>query len=75
VTRIILHSDCPSADLIVDAVYEGGQAKDAGSDAISKVMPGSATKVGSERLEPVTTKNSSCSTPAAKTETGRTVSI
>ena len=45
-TRVISHSDCPSADLIVDAVYEGGQTKDAGSDAISKVMPGSGNQGG-----------------------------
>jgi hypothetical protein len=30
----------------VDAVYEGGQTKDAGSDAISKVMPGSGNPGG-----------------------------
>jgi Restriction endonuclease AspBHI N-terminal len=46
VTRVISHSDCPSADLIVDAVYEGGQTKDAGSDAISMAMPGSGNQGG-----------------------------
>jgi hypothetical protein len=46
VTRVISHSDCPSADLIVDAVYEGGQTKDVGSDAISRVMPGSGNQGG-----------------------------
>jgi hypothetical protein len=45
-TRVISHSDCPAADLIVDAVYEGGQTKDAGSDAISKVTPGSGNQGG-----------------------------
>jgi hypothetical protein len=46
VTKVISHLDCPFVDLIVDAVYEGGQAKDAGSDAISKVMPGSGNQGG-----------------------------
>ncbi len=46
VTRVISHSDCRFADLIVDAVYEGGQTKDAGSDAISKVMPGTGNQGG-----------------------------
>src|SRR5262245_26455825 len=32
--------------MIVDAVYEGGQTRDAGSDAISKVMPGSGNQGG-----------------------------
>jgi hypothetical protein len=44
--RVISHSDCPFADLIVDAVYEGGQSKDVSSDAISKIMPGSGNQGG-----------------------------
>src|SRR5262245_6632665 len=32
--------------MIVDAVYEGGQTKDAGSDAICKIMPGSGNQGG-----------------------------
>jgi hypothetical protein len=44
--RIFSHDDCGNADLIVDAVYEGGQAKNVGSDAISKVMPGSGNQGG-----------------------------
>jgi hypothetical protein len=44
--RVVSHSDCSSPDLIIDAVYEGGQTKDTGSDAISKVMPGSGNRGG-----------------------------
>ena len=45
-TKVVSHSDCPVADLIVDAVYEGGQTNDRGSDAIAKVMPGSGKQGG-----------------------------
>ncbi|WP_156944623.1 hypothetical protein [Bradyrhizobium sp. Ec3.3] len=44
--RIYSHEECPGADLTVDAVYEGGQTKDAGSDAISKVLHGSGNQGG-----------------------------
>jgi Restriction endonuclease AspBHI N-terminal/Restriction endonuclease len=44
--NIISHKDTGHANLIVDAVYEGGQTKDAGSDAISKIMPGSGNQGG-----------------------------
>jgi hypothetical protein len=42
--RII--SQAASADLGVDAVYEGGQTRDAASDAVSKVMPGNGNQGG-----------------------------
>ncbi|WP_315783150.1 restriction endonuclease [Bradyrhizobium sp. SZCCHNPS1003] len=44
--KVVAHQDCPSSDLIVDAIYEGGQTRDSGSDAIAKTMPGSGNQGG-----------------------------
>jgi AspBHI-like restriction endonuclease/restriction endonuclease len=46
VARIFSHEECGRADLIVDAVYEGGQAANSGSDAVAKVIPGSGNQGG-----------------------------
>lgn len=37
---------CSHADLLVDAIYEGGQTRDSGSDAIAKIVPGSGNQGG-----------------------------
>jgi len=39
-TRIFSFEDLPTADLVVDAIYEGGSAGNTGSDPISKLLPG-----------------------------------
>jgi Restriction endonuclease AspBHI N-terminal/Restriction endonuclease len=39
-------SDLPTADLVVDAVYEGGKAGNTSDDPISKLMPGSGNLGG-----------------------------
>lgn len=44
--NVISHQDCPSSDLMVDAIYEGGQTRDSGSDAIAKIVPGSGNQGG-----------------------------
>lgn len=46
VQRVISFSDVGSADLIVDAVYEGGNARHAGADPISKLLPGVGNQGG-----------------------------
>ena len=75
VAKVVSHQDCASADLILDAVYEGGQTKNARSDAISKVMPGSGNQGGFRAPELATTRISSFSTRAARTGIGPTTSI
>ncbi|OIM95918.1 restriction endonuclease [Bradyrhizobium elkanii] len=35
-----MHQDCPSADLIVDAVYEGSPGSQLSGEALSRLMPG-----------------------------------
>jgi Restriction endonuclease AspBHI N-terminal len=44
--RIFTHQECSAADLMVDAVYEGGQAGNTGDDAISKVLIGAGNQGG-----------------------------
>ena len=44
--RIFRFSDLPTADLVVDAVYEGGAAPNAGSDPIAKLLPGAGNQGG-----------------------------
>ncbi|MDQ0073609.1 hypothetical protein J2W34_005418 [Variovorax boronicumulans] len=39
-TRIFSFEDLPTADVVVDAIYEGGSAGNTGSDPISKLLPG-----------------------------------
>jgi hypothetical protein len=44
--RVVPFSDLGSADLIVDAVYEGGSAKNTGADPLSKLLPGVGNQGG-----------------------------
>ena len=44
--RIVSHDELPNADLIIDAVYEGGRAGNAGDDPISKLLKGSGNQGG-----------------------------
>jgi hypothetical protein len=44
--RTFNFSDLNSADLIIDAVYEGGNAGNAGDDPISKLIPGIGNMAG-----------------------------
>jgi hypothetical protein len=37
--KVVAFVDLPTADLIVDAVYEGGVAKNAGDDPVNKLLP------------------------------------
>jgi hypothetical protein len=45
-TRIFSFEDLPTADLVVDAIYEGGDASNAGSDPIAKLLPGAGNQGG-----------------------------
>ncbi|MBJ2159877.1 restriction endonuclease [Variovorax sp. IB41] len=45
-TRIFSFEDLPTADLVVDAIYEGGSAGNAGSDPIAKLLPGAGNQGG-----------------------------
>lgn len=45
-SRIIPFEQLPTADLIVDATYEGGQAPNSGSDPIAKLLPGAGNQGG-----------------------------
>ena len=38
--RIVLHSELPNADLIIDAVYEGAAGSQLSGEALSKLLPG-----------------------------------
>jgi len=44
--RIVSHEDLADADLIIDAVYEGGSAGHAADDPISKLLKGSGNQGG-----------------------------
>ncbi len=44
--KIIPFNKLPKTDLIVDAIYEGGQAGNAGDDPISKLIPGIGNMAG-----------------------------
>jgi hypothetical protein len=45
-TRIFSFDDLPTADLVVDAIYEGGIAGNASSDPIAKLLPGAGNQGG-----------------------------
>jgi hypothetical protein len=45
-TRIFSFEDLPTADLVVDAIYEGGSASNSGSDPIARLLPGSGNQGG-----------------------------
>jgi len=45
-TRIFSFDDLPTADLVVDAIYEGGNAGNASSDPIAKLLPGAGNQGG-----------------------------
>lgn len=45
-TRIFSFEDLPTADLVVDAIYEGGAAANSGSDPIAKLLPGAGNQGG-----------------------------
>lgn len=44
--KVIAFEDCSNANLIVDAVYEGGSAGNAGDDPISRLLPGAGNQGG-----------------------------
>lgn len=44
--RIVSYKDCPDADLIVDAIYEGGTGSHLTSEALSKLLPGVGNQGG-----------------------------
>ena len=46
IPRLIQFPELASADLIVDAVYEGGTAKNTGADPLSKLLPGVGNQGG-----------------------------
>jgi hypothetical protein len=46
VTRIISYNDLSTADLLVDAIYEGGASGNTGDDPISRLLPGSGNQGG-----------------------------
>lgn len=45
-TRIFSFDDLPTADLVVDAIYEGGSAGNTSSDPIAKMLPGAGNQGG-----------------------------
>ena len=45
-TRIFSFEDLPTADLVVDAIYEGGSAGNTSSDPIAKLLPGAGNQGG-----------------------------
>lgn len=45
-TRIFSFEDLPTADLVVDAIYEGGSARNTGSDPIARLLPGAGNQGG-----------------------------
>lgn len=45
-TRIFSFDDLPTADLVVDAIYEGGSAGNTSSDPIAKLLPGAGNQGG-----------------------------
>lgn len=45
-TRVVSFSELATSDLVVDAVYEGGAAGNAGDDPISRLLPGSGNQGG-----------------------------
>jgi len=45
-TRIFSFDNLPTADLVVDAIYEGGSAGNTGSDPIAKLLPGAGNQGG-----------------------------
>ncbi|BEP41233.1 hypothetical protein [Variovorax sp. V15] len=45
-TRIFSFDDLPTADLVVDAIYEGGSAANTSSDPIAKLLPGAGNQGG-----------------------------
>ena len=45
-TRIFGFEELPAADLVVDAIYEGGSARNAGSDPIARLLPGAGNQGG-----------------------------
>src|ERR1700675_269488 len=44
--RVVTHDLIPTSDLVVDAVYEGGQARHTGDDPISKLLKGGGNQGG-----------------------------
>jgi len=44
--QVVSHEELPEADLIIDAVYEGGAAGHSGDDPISKLLKGSGNQGG-----------------------------
>jgi hypothetical protein len=44
--KVVSFEDLGEADLIIDAVYEGGNFKDVRADPISKILPGSGNQGG-----------------------------
>lgn len=44
--NVVSHNNIALANLIVDAIYEGGQTRDSGSDAIARIIPGSGNQGG-----------------------------
>ncbi|MDC2993041.1 restriction endonuclease [bacterium] len=44
--RVVSHEDVQNADLVIDAVYEGGAAGHSGDDPISKLLKGSGNQGG-----------------------------
>src|SRR6202795_1493000 len=44
--RVVTHDLIPTSDLVVDAVYEGGQARHTGDDPISKALKGAGNQGG-----------------------------
>jgi hypothetical protein len=44
--RIVKFDELGNADLVIDAVYEGGASGHAGDDPISRLLPGSGNQGG-----------------------------
>jgi len=44
--KIFPHNEIDSADLIIDAIYEGGAKGHTGDDALYRVMPGVGNQGG-----------------------------
>jgi len=44
--RVFSFDDLPTADLVVDAIYEGGTAPNASSDPIARLLPGAGNSGG-----------------------------